>query len=390
MTAKILETALSAVRNVTQTRTHALTLQDAVNAITGQKHAPVIAEIRRLQESEGKKTADELKKKLPAISFAGTFSKRNNKSLIQHSGLMCLDFDDCGVGLKETLAADPHAVLCFVSPRGTGLKLVIRIEPAADAEEHGASFDVAKVYFRDKYGIEADPSGRDVCRLCFVSHDPGAVFQDAGEMLQRPYRQHSPYMTIQDNTSKGEGGNVAAGVPTHTVEQIIEMTQPTQPGQRHRQLFNLARGLSFECALANTPLPDLKKIVQHWFDMAKPKIGTQAFSESWSDFVHAWPRVNSPLATNSLAAAWDAVQAGELPPIAEEYDAPKIKQLIGLCYHLGRDRDSFYLSTHKAGVLFNVKPMQVLRWLRMLQADMVLALVKTGNETRASTYKWLL
>jgi hypothetical protein len=135
-------------------------------------------------------------------------------------------------------------------------------------------------------------------------------------------------------------------------------------------------------------LPELKKIVRRWFDMAKPKIGTQAFSESWSDFVHAWPRVKCPLATNALAAAWASVRAGALPPIAEEYDEPKIKLLVGLCWHLGQGRESFYLSTHKAGPRLGEYPMQILRWLRMLQVDLVLALVKTGNETLASTYRW--
>jgi hypothetical protein len=186
---------------------------------------------------------------------------------------------------------------------------------------------------------------------------------------------------------RGEG--VFPRTATHTVEQIIETTQPTQPGQRHRQLFNLARGLAFECALADEPMPELKKIVRRWFDMAKPKIGTQAFSESWSDFVHAWPRVKSPLATNTLATAWDAVQSGELPAIAEEYDEPKIQRLVGLCWHLGKGRESFFLSTHKAGPLLDVKPMQVLRWLRMLQADEHLQLVKTGNQNTSNTYRWI-
>jgi hypothetical protein len=190
MQAQILKTPIAWVANVQQTQTRTITLKDAFEEITGPKNAPAIAEIQRLQ-AEGK-TADakKLKKKLPAIMFTGTFSRRNCAGLVQHSGLMVLDFDDCGVGLKETLAADPHAVLCFVSPRGTGLKLVIRIEPAADAAEHGESFDAAKAYFRERYRVEADPSGRDVSRLCFVSHDPEAIFQDAGEVLHRPYRQY--------------------------------------------------------------------------------------------------------------------------------------------------------------------------------------------------------
>jgi len=388
MQAQILKTPISWVANVRQTRTKTITLKDAVEAIIGQKNAEAIAEIRRLQ-GEGK-TADaqKLKKGLPAIMFAGTFSRRNCAGLIQHSGLLVLDFDDCRVDLKETLADDPHAVLCFVSPSGTGLKLVIRIEPAANAAEHGESFDVAKTYFRERYRVEADPTGRDVSRLCFASHDPEALFQDTGDVLHRPYRPHMTTHDLIDNTCNVLGDVVVPRLPTHTVEEILERTQPTQPGQRHKQLFNLARGLFFECGLANEPLPALKKIVRRWFDMATPKIGTQAFSESWSDFVHAWPRVRSPLATNALAAAWDAVQAGELPTIAKDYDEPKIQRFIGLCWHLGKDSESFYLSTHKAGTLLDVKPMQIWRWLRMLQADQILTLVKTGTQTLATTYRW--
>jgi len=68
---------------------------------------------------------------------------------------------------------------------------------------------------------------------------------------------------------------------------ILKQTQPTQPGQRHRKLFDLARGLRFEGGLADAPMPELKKIVKRWYVMARPHIGTQEFTESWSDFVHA-------------------------------------------------------------------------------------------------------
>jgi hypothetical protein len=39
--------------------------------------------------------------------------------------------------------------------------------------------------------------------------------------------------------------------------------------------------------------------------------------------------------------------------------------------------------------LLDVKPMQVLRWLRMLQADEHLQLVKTGNQNTSNTYRWI-
>src|SRR6266481_2213574 len=40
-----------------------------------------------------KQAAADLKKQLPAVLWSGTFSKRANDGLIQHSGLLCADLD---------------------------------------------------------------------------------------------------------------------------------------------------------------------------------------------------------------------------------------------------------------------------------------------------------
>ena len=379
----ILKTPLSAVENVRRKATYTLTLEEAFKAIIGQKSASTVSEIRRLQGKGETQKAKQLKKSLPAILFAGTFSQRNNESLLQHSGLLVLDFDDCDIGKKDILGNDSHTVLCFISPRGTGIKVVVRIDPASNNKEHGESFDAAREYFLEKYGVEADKSGRDVSRLCFVSHDPEAIFNPEAEVLHRLHRQHRTTHDHIDNT-----GNVVRRDGVYTLDEVLVMTQPTQQGQRHKKIFDLARGLKFECGFADAPIPELKAIVRKWFDMAKPNIGTQDFDESWSDFVHAWPRAERPLSANSLEEAWAAVLAGNLPCIAQEYDNPKVQQLISLCWHLRNGKNSFYLSTHKAGELLGVKPTQVLRWLNMLQADEIIELVRKGNRAKATTYQW--
>ena len=48
--------------------------------------------VKRIRLEKNKTERNELKKMLPAICFSGTFNKRNDNSLIQHSGLICLDF----------------------------------------------------------------------------------------------------------------------------------------------------------------------------------------------------------------------------------------------------------------------------------------------------------
>ena len=49
--------------------------------------------IKKIRATKDKDQKNKLKQKLPAICFSGTFTKRNDKSLNVHSGLICLDFD---------------------------------------------------------------------------------------------------------------------------------------------------------------------------------------------------------------------------------------------------------------------------------------------------------
>jgi len=396
MNTSVLETPIAYVKNARATATHRMTLADAADAILGGKDGAQVAGIRQAIAQGRTDEAGRMKKMLPAYLFAGEFDRRRADALVRHSGLMVLDFDgvDNVDERKREIATDPHAVLCFVSPSGTGLKLVIRVEP--DAAVHGESFDTARAYFLDRYGMDADPSGRDLARLCFTSHDPTAIIREDARVLHRPLRT---IQTIKDCLSNG-GEDPSRTTPdpqdTNTslrslcnTSDIITATQPTQPGQRHRKIFDLARGLRFECQLAAATMPELKAIVRTWHETALPRIGTQDFTETWSDFVHAWTRVTTPLSTSAVTIAWQAVQSGDIPPQAASYDHPAVQKLVALCWHLGRDGGTFYLAMATAAGLLHVKSMQVCRWLKMLQADGVLSLVKPGTRTTAAYYRWM-
>jgi hypothetical protein len=90
-----------------------------------------------------------------------------------------------------------------------------------------------------------------------------------------------------------------------------------------------------------------------------------------------------------VTIAWQAVQSGDIPPQAASYDHPAVQKLVALCWHLGRDGGTFYLAMATAAGLLHVKSMQVCRWLKMLQADGVLSLVKPGTRTTAAYYRWM-
>lgn len=134
----------------------------------------------------------ELKLKLPAILFSGSFSYRNAKSLVKHSGFICLDFDkfpdsETLLVWKYTLESDDHTYCVFLSPSGMGLKCIVKIPPIK--ENHKGYFDALKEYYECPY---FDVTCSDVSRICFESYDPyltineKSVVWDKVKVYERP------------------------------------------------------------------------------------------------------------------------------------------------------------------------------------------------------------
>lgn len=114
----------------------------------------------------------ELKKELPAILFSGTFSYRNDKSIISHSGFICLDFDkfpdsETLLTWKDSLQDDIYTYSVFISPSGNGLKVIVKIPPIP--ENHKGYFEALKQYYNSDF---FDVSSCNISRICFESYDP--------------------------------------------------------------------------------------------------------------------------------------------------------------------------------------------------------------------------
>lgn len=107
-------------------------------------------------------------------TFSGTFTTRTDKALINHSGLLCIDFDHLQNldSLRYQLLQDEYfdTQLLFRSPSGDGLKWVIEIDISQTT--HADYFRAVANYLFQTYGIEADKSGKDISRACFLPYDP--------------------------------------------------------------------------------------------------------------------------------------------------------------------------------------------------------------------------
>jgi len=106
-------------------------------------------------------------------TFAGTFTKRKDQSLIKHSNLITLDFDHVTElqALKKALLEDRYfeTELLFISPSGDGLKWIVPVNLEEDT--HLNWFNSIEAYIKSTYQLKIDPSGKDLSRACFLAYD---------------------------------------------------------------------------------------------------------------------------------------------------------------------------------------------------------------------------
>lgn len=127
---------------------------------------------KKIRTEKDKEVRNRLKQDLPAICFSGTFNKRNDDSLVAHSGLICVDFDGFSkkqkmLSKKEELTKDKYTFAVFVSPSGNGLKALVKIPPEKDS--HKNYFLALEKHYNSEH---FDKSCKNLSRVCYESFDP--------------------------------------------------------------------------------------------------------------------------------------------------------------------------------------------------------------------------
>ena len=144
----------------------------------------------------------------PAVAFGGTFTGTGRAQDINAmSGLIVLDFDHVVnlTDIQSSLKADPYTFLLFVSPSGDGLKAVVK-HNLTDHQNWQSLFKELEAYYlqifdgvTDESGkqLSADPSGKDISRMCFLPYiedlfrnDNSVVWEYTGE-----YEKHTKSCT---------------------------------------------------------------------------------------------------------------------------------------------------------------------------------------------------
>lgn len=137
-------------------------------------------QVRALTQKDAR---NEKKKLLPAICFSGKFEKRADTACIEHSGIICLDFDgfDSQQELEDfkfDLMLDRFTLSTFLSPSGDGLKVLVRIPK--DIDNHKFYFKGLEKYYNRK---EFDTTSQNLSRVCYESYDPELYYNPTSELF---------------------------------------------------------------------------------------------------------------------------------------------------------------------------------------------------------------
>ncbi len=207
---------------------------------------------------EGEQRYEEIKGNLPAVTWSGTFTKRSIKSIKEYSHLICLDIDKVTdpvehASLFSTICMDRFTFICFTSPSGTGLKVIFKLGEHESAKHKDAFLSIEK-YFKEKYNVDIDKSGKDVSRLCFLCHDPQLFVNEKCTIYELPEKNHSesgadkptgsvPGKTLRHNTAaekaftRKEETEFEATITPEDVYRFTEKRIAYTEGNRNRFLW---------------------------------------------------------------------------------------------------------------------------------------------------------
>ena len=194
--------------------------------------------VKSIRSEKDKSDRNELKKLLPAVCFSGEFTKRADKSIVNHSGFICLDFDNYErvkdmQDDKLKLSKDKYVYSVFVSPSGKGLKIIVKIP--ADIDNHVNYFISLEEYFDSPY---FDKTSKNIGRVCYESWDKNIYVNKESDVWdkikEREYKEVDTSSTYKSLPITDE---------TKIIEILMkwwEKKYPMSEGQRNQNAYILA------------------------------------------------------------------------------------------------------------------------------------------------------
>lgn len=248
------------------------------NDIANGKYKAEVEEIRALLEQGKAEEAASKKKQLLAFTPSAVFTeKRQMPFLEMYSGFVHLDFDKLTPEQLDTafkvIAEIPYTFLCFISPSGNGLKVFVEVNTGI--EHHDTAYLQVQQFYEEATGLKADPSCKDITRLCFMSYHPGLYKNIRNEKfkvqlpetkMQEPVRENTEPILPPHQSGPEEDLNTAF-IFNQQIQFTNQKSQYTD-GNRNNYIYRLASN----CNRAGLSQSDVELLCTQHFDLPEREI----------------------------------------------------------------------------------------------------------------------
>lgn len=205
---KLNEYEISFYKNVRDKKGCKVNLYEVIKDIKKGKYKK---EIDVLRKEKDKKVRNQLKSNLPAFTVSGVFesNKRKAEFVTTYTGLIQIDFDDVS-NLDDTLTllkADTYTYIAFLSPSGTGIKLIIRVPVIK--RNHLSVFESLSEYYKNTFNLMLDKSCKDISRLFFISYDENLFINEKSKVYTLDTQKVNPKKTSNTKSLPISNPNVS-------------------------------------------------------------------------------------------------------------------------------------------------------------------------------------
>lgn len=219
-------------KNITSTQeAHYASLKTALERIKTGRSRSLIEKVRGVYsvDAQGNPVPDKTaKKELPVVLFSGKFAYRADEGLLEHNGLVILDFDEIAVDiLKPQIAQDKYTYACWISPSGNGLKVLVKIQ---NPDHHRDHYRAILTHYESEYGVEVDSTSINESRACYESWDEDLVYNENAEVF-------TGMVSVREERTKLAVAAPTKGTDYNKVAIVASMVRRAPEGEKHKELI---------------------------------------------------------------------------------------------------------------------------------------------------------
>ena len=235
---EFLHSRISQYGNAKFFRSNEVTVGYVLNAIKNGTYKTSIQHIRYLIAHGEKEQAGMIKSQLPAVTFSALFGERRLVEYCKkYTSILVIDIDKLNADelakVGETLRNDDYVISYWKSPSGNGWKGLVVLDFPEDkvyyslSYLHREAFGQVAAYFKSRYNILLDGSGKDIPRLCFMSYDKNLEIKSS----ITPYPVKLDLLNFEQNEGNTEEIDTAVKQMKYTISSYVPIGWNKLDGQ---------------------------------------------------------------------------------------------------------------------------------------------------------------